>query len=129
LAQDGRFSTLVAAVQAAGLVDALNSADQKTVFAPTDEAFAKLPAGTVEALLADPAKLADILKYHVVAGAVDSEAAVEAGEATTLNGQMVDIGEGDDGNVYVNDAALEQTDIMTKNGVVHVIDAVLLPKM
>lgn len=128
LVADGRFTTLVAAVKAAGLVDALNASGDKTVFAPTDEAFAALPAGTVEALLADIPTLTKILTYHVVAAKVDSDMAIEVGEATMLNGQLVNIGYGDDG-VYVNDSKLVQTDIGASNGVIHAVDAVLMPQL
>lgn len=124
----GSFKTLVAAAQAAGLVDALSSKGPLTVFAPTDEAFAKLPAGTVESLLKpeNKAKLAGILKYHVVAGRVYSADALAAGKAATLQGQSVRISV-KDGVAKVNDARLLSTDLDASNGVIHVIDAVILP--
>ncbi len=128
LVKNGNFTTLVAAVKAAGLADALSAPGEKTVFVPTDQAFAELPAGTVEALLADIPTLTKILTYHVVDGAVDAETVVGLNEATTLNGQKVMIDVRDDG-VYINDSKLVVTDIMTSNGIVHAIDAVLMPKM
>lgn len=124
---DGRFKTLVAAVQAAGLVDALKAAGPLTVFAPTDDAFAKLPAGTVEALLKDPKALGDILKYHVVAGKVMAAEVVKHSSVTTLLGQDAPIKlEGD--KVFIAGAQIIITDIETSNGVIHVIDTVMLPK-
>jgi uncharacterized surface protein with fasciclin (FAS1) repeats len=123
----GSFKTLVTAVQTARLVDALSETGPFTVFAPTDEAFAKLPAGTVESLLNDPAKLADILKYHVVSGKVMASDVVGLSSATTLLGQNVNI-EVQNGSVKINDATVTATDIETSNGVIHVIDAVLLPE-
>lgn len=124
----GTFSTLVAAAKAAGLVGALTGEDALTVFAPTDAAFAKLPAGTVESLLKpeNKAKLADILKYHVVAGRVYSSAAVAAKSAETLQGSTIKISVTDKG-AMVNESKLVKTDIDASNGVIHVIDAVLLP--
>lgn len=126
---DGRFTTLVAAVEAAGLVDALSGEEELTVFAPTDEAFAALPEGTVEALLEDPeGQLTDILLYHVVPGAVPAADVVELSAATTLLGEDVTITVDDDGNVFLNDTVqVIITDIETDNGIIHVIDAVLLP--
>jgi transforming growth factor-beta-induced protein len=122
----GDFKTLATALQAAGLVDALKGAGPFTVFAPTDEAFAKLPAGTVEALLKDPKALADILKYHVVAGKVMAADVVKLTEAETLLGKPVAI-KVDGGKVMINDANVTATDIEASNGVIHVIDTVLLP--
>jgi len=124
---DGRFTTLVAAVQAAGLVDALKGEGPFTVFAPTDDAFAALPEGTVEALLADIPTLTDILLYHVVEGKVMAADVVELSNAMTLNGQYVDIVV-KDGKVMVDGAEVILTDIETSNGVIHVIDAVILPE-
>jgi transforming growth factor-beta-induced protein len=126
--QNGSFGTLLAAAEAAGLVPALTGKDPLTVFAPTDDAFAKLPAGTVENLLKpeNKAKLADILKYHVVAGRVYSEGALKAGKAKTLQGQLVKIAVVN-GAAKVNEANLTATDIDASNGVIHVIDAVILP--
>ena len=120
-------TTLVAAVKAAGLVDTLNGAGPFTVFAPTDEAFAKLPPGTLESLIADPAKLKAILTYHVVAGKVMAERVVGLKSATTVNGQDVRI-RVENGKVYVDGAQVTATDIPASNGVIHVIDAVILPR-
>lgn len=127
LVNDGRFTTLVAAVKAAGLADTLSAPGDLTVFAPTDKAFAKLPQGTVEALLADPAALANVLKNHVVAGRVDGATAVELGEAKALTGNTLNIGYGNNGKLYINDSRITKTDVHTSNGIVHVIDAVLVP--
>jgi len=128
--EDGRFTTLVAAVQAAGLVDTLSSEGSFTVFAPTDEAFAALPEGTVEALLADIPALTDILLYHVVAGKVMAADVVGLdGQSveTALAGKFINI-KVDMGNVYLNETVkVIITDIEASNGVIHVIDAVLLP--
>ena len=124
----GSFNTLAAAVTAAGLVDTLKSAGPFTVFAPTDEAFAKLPAGTVQALLADIPKLTAILTYHVVAGKVMAADVVglNGKSATTVNGAEVAIST--EGGVKLNDTAnVVKTDIECTNGVIHVIDAVILP--
>ena len=125
---DGRFKTLVAAVQAAGLVDTLKGEGPFTVFAPTDDAFAKLPAGTVDTLLKPENKdqLAGILTYHVVAGRVMAADVVKLTSADTVNGKPVTI-KVEDGKVYINDAQVIITDIMTSNGVIHVIDTVILP--
>jgi len=128
--EDGRFTTLVAAVQAAGLVDTLSSEGPFTVFAPTDDAFAVLPAGTVEGLLADIPALTDILLYHVVTGKVMAADVVgldgQSAE-TALAGKSVDI-KVDMGNVYLNEnVKVVITDIEASNGVIHVIDTVLLP--
>ena len=122
----GKFKTLVAAVQAAGLVETLQGPGPFTVFAPTDEAFAKLPPGTVEALLKDKAKLAAILTYHVVSGAIGSDQVVKLKSARTVNGKDVSIMVMD-GRVMVGRAHVITTDIKASNGVIHVIDAVLLP--
>jgi uncharacterized surface protein with fasciclin (FAS1) repeats len=123
----GNFTTLVAAVKAAGLVDTLKGPGPFTVFAPTDDAFAKLPAGTVDALLKDPAKLKKILLYHVVAGKVMASDVVKMKSAKTVEGQMIRI-KAMGGNVTVNNAMVVKTDIVTDNGVIHVIDTVLMPK-
>jgi uncharacterized surface protein with fasciclin (FAS1) repeats len=122
----GNFTTLVAAVKAAGLVDTLKSAGPFTVFAPTDEAFAKLPAGTVDALLKDPAKLKDILLYHVVSGKVMAESVVEMKSAKTVQGGTVKI-QAMGGKVMLDNAQVVKTDIAADNGVIHVIDTVILP--
>jgi transforming growth factor-beta-induced protein len=124
---DGRFTTLVAAVEAAGLVDALKAEGPFTVFAPTDDAFAALPEGTVEALLADIPALTDILLYHVVDGKVTAEQVMELTQAQTLQGQYVDI-KVEDGKVMIDNAQVIITDIEASNGIIHVIDAVILPE-
>lgn len=131
----GDFETLVAAVQAAGLEDTLRGDGPFTVFAPTDEAFAALPAGTLDTLLADPTgDLAGILTYHVIEGEVLAEdvAGLDGQTVTTVNGATLTVGVGADGSVTLTDAAgntvnVVTTDIMTSNGVIHVIDGVLLP--
>jgi len=125
----GDFKTLAAALQAAGLVDTLKGPGPFTVFAPTDEAFAKLPAGTVENLLKpeNHDKLVAILTYHVVPGKVMAKDVVKLYEAKTVNGKDVTImAEG--GKVMVGDANVVKTDIACSNGVIHVIDSVLLPQ-
>lgn len=121
------FSTLVAAVTAAGLVETLKGEGPFTVFAPTDEAFAKLPAGTVETLLKpeNKEKLVGILTYHVVAGKVMSSD-VAAGEVPTVNGQSLTVAI-DEGVVTVDEAKVVAVDIEASNGVIHVIDSVILP--
>jgi len=124
--EDGRFTTLVTALQAAELVETLSGEGPFTVFAPTDDAFNKLPEGTIEALLADIPALTDILLYHVVDGEVLAEDVVMLSEAETLLGESVEIMvEGD--KVMINDAQLIITDIVADNGVIHVVDTVLLP--
>ena len=124
----GSFKTLAAALKAGELIDALKSKGPFTVFAPTDEAFAKLPAGTVETLLKpeNREKLVAVLKYHVVSGKVTSDKVVSLTNATTLNGKglRIDATSG----VKVNDATVVKADIMASNGVIHVIDRVLLPE-
>ena len=122
----GSFPTLVAAVQAADLVDALKGEGPFTVFAPTEEAFAALPAGTLESLLADPAALANILLYHVVPGKVMAADVTDGLTAETLQGSTVTFTVAD-GSVKINDANIVTTDIEASNGVIHVIDAVILP--
>jgi uncharacterized surface protein with fasciclin (FAS1) repeats len=125
----GSFKTLVAAIQAAGLVDTLKGKGPFTVFAPTDAAFAKLPAGTVQDLLKpeNKAKLVAILTYHVVAGDITSKEVVKLTEAKTVEGQTVKISV-HDGKVMVNDATVVKADIPASNGVIHVIDTVLIPQ-
>lgn len=123
----GSFKTLVAAVQAAGLVDTLKGKGPFTVFAPTDEAFAKLPKGTVEGLLLDKAKLTAILTYHVVPGLVHSADVARISSAKTVNGQSLAVRSGADG-VTIDNARVVKADIDCSNGVVHAIDAVVLPK-
>lgn len=127
----GSFKTLVKAVQAAGLVETLSSKGPFTVFAPTDDAFAKLPAGTVEGLLKDKKKLASILTYHVVPGRVMSSDVAKLKSAKTVQGQEIKIDAAKwhlHRNVKVNGATVVKTDIECANGVVHVIDKVILPK-
>jgi uncharacterized surface protein with fasciclin (FAS1) repeats len=131
----GQFSTLVTAVQAAGLEETLRGAGPFTVFAPTDDAFSALPAGTLDTLLEDPSgALADVLTYHVVEGEVQSAdvAGLDGQEVTTVNGAPFIVDVGDDGSVILTDAAGNQvavvtTDVQASNGVIHVIDGVLLP--
>lgn len=123
----GSFKTLVAALKTAGLVETLKTAGPFTVFAPTDEAFAKLPAGTVDALLKDPEKLKGILTYHVVAGKVMAADVVKLKSAKTVQGGSVMI-RTKGGKVMVDHANVVKTDIVTDNGVIHVIDTVLMPK-
>jgi len=125
-AEDGRFTTLVAAVSAAGLADTLSGDGPFTVFAPTDDAFAALPEGTVEGLLNDIPTLTSILTYHVVPGAVMSGDLSDGMMPETVNGQTVTIGV--DGGVTVNDATVIIADIEASNGVIHVIDSVILPE-
>lgn len=125
---DGRFTTLAAALGAAELVETLKGEGPFTVFAPTDDAFAALPEGTVESLLLPENKqaLTDILLYHVVAGKVMAEDVVTLTEAETVLGQNVSI-KVENGKVFINDAEVIITDIVTSNGIIHVIDTVLLP--
>ncbi len=126
-AGNGSFNTLVAAVKAAGLVETLQGPGPFTVFAPTDEAFAKLPKGTVEDLLKpeNKAKLVSILTYHVLAGKVMA-ADVKTMKAKTVNGQSLDV-KVTDGAVTVDNAKVVKTDVAASNGVIHVIDTVVLP--
>lgn len=121
----GSFTTLAAALEAAGLISVLQGEGPFTVFAPTDAAFAKLPAGTVEALLADKDKLTQILTYHVVSGKVTSDAVMNISEAETVAGIKVPV-EVKMGSVYVGGAKVVNADIMASNGVIHVIDTVIL---
>ena len=125
---DGSFMTLVAALEAAGLVETLAGDGEFTVFAPTDDAFAALPEGTVESLLEDPeGALTDVLLYHVVDGAVPAETVVTLDSATTLQGDDVTISVTDDGVVLNDTVNVTATDIAAANGIIHVIDAVLIP--
>jgi uncharacterized surface protein with fasciclin (FAS1) repeats len=128
-AVSGRFNTLVAPVKAAGLVDALKAPGPFTVFAPNDEAFAKLPAGTLENLLKpeNKSQLRKILMYHVVAGQVTASDVAKLDSAKTLEGASLTIHAGN-GGVMVNNAHVIKTDITASNGVIHVIDTVLLPE-
>ena len=123
----GTFKTLLAAATAAGLVETLQGPGPFTVFAPTDEAFAALPAGTLDGLLKDPEALKKILLYHVVSGEVTADKVVGMTSADTVEGSPIAISV-KDGKVYLNDTAqVVKTDIMASNGVIHVIDKVLLP--
>ena len=122
----GTFKTLVAAVQAAGLADTLSGAGPLTVFAPTDEAFAKLPKGTVEGLLKDLPKLASILKYHVVPGTVMAADVVKLKTAKTVQGTDIKI-DATKGVKLNGSAMVTKADIVASNGVIHVIDSVILP--
>jgi uncharacterized surface protein with fasciclin (FAS1) repeats len=127
----GSFKTLVTAVKAAGLVDTLKSKGPFTVFAPTDEAFAKLPKGTVEGLLKDIPKLKAVLTYHVVSGKVMAADVVKLKTAKTVQGQEVKIDASKwhlHMNPKINDANVVKADVVADNGVIHVIDKVLLPK-
>jgi len=127
----GSFKTLVAAVTAAGLVATLKGEGPFTVFAPNDEAFAKLPKGTVEGLLKDVPKLTAVLTYHVVSGKVPASDVIQHPKLTTLQGQDLKIDAAKwhlHKNVKVNDAEIVKADIFTDNGIIHVIDKVLLPK-
>lgn len=126
-ADDGRFTTLVAALDAAGLVETLQGEGPYTVFAPTDEAFDKLPAGTVESLLGDIPTLTDILLYHVVPGRVVSGDVIGIENAPTAQGSSIDVSVSG-GSVFLNgDSRVVETDILATNGVIHVIDTVILP--
>ena len=125
----GSFTTLATALQAAGLVETLKGKGPFTVFAPTDEAFAALPAGTVESLLRpeNREKLRAVLTYHVVSGSVSSSEVVKLTSAKTVNGQSVKIATGK-GGVTVDGARVVKADIATSNGIIHVIDRVILPQ-
>jgi len=122
----GSFKTLASALQAAGLVDTLKGAGPFTVFAPTDEAFAKIPKADLDALLADKAKLAKVLTYHVVPGRVMAADVVKLHEAKTVQGQMVKIDASS--GVKINGANVVKPDVEASNGVIHVIDSVILPQ-
>ena len=124
----GSFKTLTAALTAAGLVDTLKGNGPFTVFAPTDEAFAKLPPGTVENLLKpeNKAMLIDILTYHVVSGNVPSGTAIKLTEATALNNKKIKL-EAKEGALFLNTAKVTTADVKCSNGVIHIIDAVLMP--
>jgi len=123
---DARFSTLVTALQAADLVDTLNGKGPFTVFAPTDDAFGKLPEGTVDALLDDIPTLRSILLYHVTPGKVYSSEVVKLNSADTVLGKSISI-RVENGKVLVNNAQVVITDIEASNGIIHVIDTVILP--
>lgn len=123
----GSFKTLVSLVQKAGLVDTLKSAGPFTVFAPTDEAFAKVPKATLDMLAANPDKLKAVLTYHVVGGKVMA-ADVKTGAVKTVNGQSAQLN-ASGGKVTIDKANVVKADIVTDNGVIHVIDSVILPKL
>ena len=123
----GSFNTLVAAVEAAGLVDTLKGKGPFTVFAPTDEAFSKIPSDQLNALLADKDSLVKVLTYHVVQGRVMANDVVGLESATTVQGGTLSISSSD--GVMINDANVVKTDILTSNGVIHVIDSVILPNL
>ncbi|MEE4330042.1 MAG: fasciclin domain-containing protein [Wenzhouxiangella sp.] len=125
-ADAGQFGTLLTAIETAGLTGALSGEGPFTVFAPTDEAFAAIPAKDLEAILADTDLLTSILTYHVVSGKVMAADVVNLSSATTLQGSDVSISV-DGGTVSVDDATVVATDIETSNGVIHVIDAVITP--
>ena len=125
--ESGNFSTLAKALTETGLVEALKGEGPFTVFAPTDEAFAKLPEGTIESLLEDKETLKTILLYHVVSGNVTSKQVVNLDNAETLAGKDVNI-KVKDGSVMINDATVTSADVMASNGVIHVIDTVLIPE-
>lgn len=121
----GNFKTLVAAVQAAGLVDTLKGPGPFTVFAPTDEAFAKIPKATLDGLLKDKAALTKVLTYHVVPGKVMAKD-VKAGKVKTVQGQEITVATS--GGVMVDQSKVIATDVNASNGVIHAIDTVLMPK-
>ena len=123
----GDFNTLAAALKAAGLVDTLKGPGPFTVFAPTDEAFAKLPPGQLDALLKDKAKLTEILTYHVVAGRVSAKQVAKMKSAKTVEGQSLTVTRAH-GAVKVDGARVVKADIAASNGVIHVIDSVVVPK-
>ncbi|MFW5737838.1 MAG: fasciclin domain-containing protein [Spirochaetota bacterium] len=123
---NGSFTTLLAVIDAAGLESTLRGPGPFAVFAPTDEAFAALPAGTIQSLLGDIPTLSDVLLYHVVAGEVYAEDVVNLTSATTVQGQSIAISV-TNGSVFVNDAQVVITDVQASNGVIHVIDRVILP--
>jgi len=121
----GSFKSLVTAVERAGLADILKGEGPYTVLAPTDDAFNQLPEGTLDSLLQDPHKLKQVLLYHVISGDVRSDDLAEIDEAPTMEGSVIAVEQTD--GVRVNEAKVLQTDILTDNGVIHAIDAVLMP--
>ncbi len=125
--QAGSFSQLLSALEAANLTDTLKNPGPITVLAPTDEAFAKLPEGTIDGLLKEPLKLKRLLTYHVLSGDVRSDDLAQIDEAPTMEGSIVAVEH--EGGLKVNDANVVQTDILADNGVIHVIDAVLMPTL
>jgi uncharacterized surface protein with fasciclin (FAS1) repeats len=122
----GQFTTLATAIQKAGLVDTLKGPGPYTVFAPTDAAFAKIPKADLDALLSDKAKLTEVLTYHVVPGKVMAKD-VKPGAVETVEGSYVTV-KADGGKVMVNDATVTKTDIVADNGLIHVIDTVIVPQ-
>jgi uncharacterized surface protein with fasciclin (FAS1) repeats len=124
----GSFKTLVTAVKAAGLGDTLSTGGPYTVFAPNDAAFDKLPTGTVQSLVNDKPKLTDILKYHVVMGKYSSADLAKMDSIKALDGKTLMITKGADGSLMIDNAKVVTADIQTSNGVIHVIDTVLMPK-
>ena len=122
----GNFKTLASALQAAGLIETLKGKGPFTVFAPTDEAFAKIPKADLDALIADKAKLTKVLTYHVVAGKVMASDVVKLKDAKTVEGQMLKIDASN--GVMINKSKVVKADIQTSNGVIHVIDTVLMPQ-
>ncbi|CAM4068775.1 fasciclin domain-containing protein [Deinococcus marmoris] len=126
VSNDPNFSTLLAAVKAAGLVETLSSPGPFTVFAPTNAAFAKIPAADLNALLNDPAALKAVLLYHVVAGKVTASQVMGMSSGTTVNGADVNVSMMGS-SVMINDATVTKADIMASNGIIHVIDTVLMP--
>jgi len=125
--QAGGFTKLTRAIEAAGLADALNQQGPFTVFAPTDEAFDKLPPGTLDALLKDKKKLTAVLTYHVLSGKMTSDQVAKLHNAKTLQGSEVTISK-ENGSVHIDKASVVKVDIEASNGVIHVIDEVILPK-
>ncbi|HEY9862025.1 MAG TPA: fasciclin domain-containing protein [Candidatus Obscuribacterales bacterium] len=125
--QAGSFSQLLSALEAANLTDTLKNPGPITVLAPTDEAFAKLPEGTIDGLLKEPLKLKRLLTYHVLSGDVRSDDLAQIDEAPTMEGSIVAVEH--EGGLKVNDANVVQTDILADNGVIHVIDTVLMPTL
>ncbi|OPY30096.1 MAG: Fasciclin domain protein [Methanocella sp. PtaU1.Bin125] len=124
----GQFNTLVTAVKAAGLSDTLSTGGPYTVFAPNDAAFDKLPAGTVQSLVKDKPKLTGILKYHVVQGKYTAADLAKMKDIKTLDGKTLTIKKQPDGSLMINGAKVVKPDIQTKNGVIHAIDTVMMPK-
>ncbi|MEH2210358.1 fasciclin domain-containing protein [Nostoc sp.] len=124
----GNFNTLIEAAKAVNFIETLKSPGSFTLFAPTDEAFANLPEGTLDSLLQDIPKLQKIVAYHIASGDVRSDDLVQINEAETLEGSIVAI-ESADGKFKVNNANVIKTDILADNGVIHIIDAVLMPAM
>jgi uncharacterized surface protein with fasciclin (FAS1) repeats len=125
--ESGKFNTLAKALTETGLVEALQGEGPFTVFAPTDEAFAKLPKGTIEVLLKDKDALKKILLYHVVSGKVTSKEVVNLKKAETLSGKNINI-QFTDGIVMINNSKVTTADVMASNGVIHIIDTVLIPE-